>query len=152
MDEEKIIIRHAREGDLKEILKLVCELIEILNNKECVDLNYVPDNLKKIFKENNAYFLVAEEEGDVVGFAHFTTRLTILHPGPSAVVEEIAVKADRRGEGIGEKLLNAIAENCNNIGCSEIEVSTEKANEQAREFYRKLGFSEDAVLFEKHLT
>ena len=104
-----------------------------------------------IFKHDNAHFLIAEEEGEVVGFAHFTTRLTILHRGPSAVVEEIAVKSSKRGQGIGEKLLSEVVENCKKIGCSEVEVSTENSNEKARAFYKKLGFSDDAVLFEKHL-
>jgi ribosomal protein S18 acetylase RimI-like enzyme len=34
-------------------------------------------------------------------------------------------------------------------GCCEIEVSTERSNEAAQEFYRRHGFSHEAVLFEE---
>ena len=149
---DNINIRLARDSDVKAILKLVLELIDVMKNKDMFDISSVPDNLKMIFNNNNAHFLVAEEGESIIGFAHFTTRLTILHPGPSAIVEEIAVSADKRGQGVGEKLLSAVVENCGKIGCSEVEVSTEKGNEKASAFYRKMGFDEDAVLFEKHLN
>ena len=37
---------------------------------------------------------------------------------------------------------------CRAAGCCEIEVSTERSNEAAQEFYRRHGFSHEAVLFE----
>jgi RimJ/RimL family protein N-acetyltransferase len=40
---------------------------------------------------------------------------------------------------------------CQNLGCDEIEVSTEKENTKARDFYKNCGFDEDAVLLERGL-
>jgi RimJ/RimL family protein N-acetyltransferase len=34
------------------------------------------------------------------------------------------------------------------LGCCEVEVSTEKSNAKARRFYKSCGFAEDAVLME----
>ena len=45
----------------------------------------------------------------------------------------------------------AAVKKCTEIGCAEIEVSTEKNNSNALEFYRKCGFKKSAILLEMHI-
>ena len=53
-----------------------------------------------------------------------------------------------RGKGIGGQLLSSAIEKSRQLGCCEVEVSTEKTNIKAREFYKQYGFTERGVLFE----
>jgi GNAT superfamily N-acetyltransferase len=74
-----------------------------------------------------------------------------MHPRPSGLIDELVVKETSRGSGIGKQLVQAAISRCRELGCSELEVSTEKSNVKARQFYKTCGFEEDAVLLELDL-
>lgn len=143
-----IIIREARESDLLTIKKLTLELIETIGNTEGMDIKLIAENCQNLLSKANSYILVAEIEGVVVGFVNFTTRKTILHRGLSGLIDELVVAKSYRGKGLGKQLLSSAIEKSRQLGCCEVEVSTEKTNIKAREFYRQCGFTERGVLFE----
>ena len=143
-----IIIREAKESDLLTIGKLTLELIEAMGDTEGIDIKLIAENCRNLLSEANSYILVAEIEGVVVGFINFTTRKTILHRGLSGLIDELIVAKSYRGKGIGKQLLSSVIEKSRQLGCCEVEVSTEKTNIKAREFYRQCGFTERGVLFE----
>ena len=143
-----IIIREAREADLLIIRKLTLELIEAMGNTEGIDIKLIAENCQNFLSEANSHILVAEIEGVVVGFLNFMTRKTILHRGLSGLIDELIVAKSYRGKGVGKQLLSSAIEKSRQLGCCEVEVSTEKTNIKAREFYRQCGFTERGVLFE----
>jgi GNAT superfamily N-acetyltransferase len=61
------------------------------------------------------------------------------------------VTAEHQGKGIGKQLVLAVMETCRQLGCCEVEVSTEQTNLKARQFYRKCGFDKTEILFELDL-
>jgi GNAT superfamily N-acetyltransferase len=71
-----------------------------------------------------------------------------MHPRPSGLIDELIVSGRSQGLGIGKQLILAAITECREIGCCEVEVSTEKSNAKARQFYKACGFKEDAVLLE----
>jgi len=146
-----ILIREARESDLLTIRKLTLELIEAMGNTEGIDIKLIAENCQNLLSEDNSHILVAEIEGVVVGFVNFTTRKTILHRGLSGLIDEIIVAKSYRGKSLGKQLLSSAIEKSRQLGCCEVEVSTEKINIKAREFYRQCGFTERGVLFEMDL-
>jgi len=143
-----IIIREAKASDLLTIGKLTLELIKAMGDTEGIDIKLVAENCQNLLSENNSHILVAEIGGVVVGFVNFTTRKTILHRGLSGLVDEIIVAKGYRSKGLGKQLLSGAIEKSRQLGCCEVEVSTEKTNIRAREFYRQCGFTERGVLFE----
>jgi len=143
-----IIIREAKTSDLLTIKKLTLELIEAMGNTEGIDIKLITENCQNFLSEANSHILVAEIEGVVVGFLNFMTRKTILHRGLSALIDELIVAKSYRGKGVGKQLLSSAIEKSRQLGCCEVEVSTEKTNIKAREFYRQCGFTERGVLFE----
>jgi len=143
-----VIIREARESDLLTIRKLTLELIEAMGNTEGIDIKLIAENCRNLLSEPNSHILIAEIEGIVVGFVNFTTRKTILHRGLSGLIDELIVAKSYRAKGIGKQLLSGAIEKSRQLGCCEAEVSTEKTNIKAREFYRQYGFTERGVLFE----
>ena len=144
----EILIREARESDLLTIKKLTLELIEAMGNTEGIDIKLIAENCRNLLNEVNSHILVAEIEGVVAGFVNFTTRKTILHRGLSGLIDELTIAKSYRGKGIGRQLLSSAIEKSRQLGCCEVEVSTEKTNAKAREFYRQCGFTERGVLFE----
>jgi len=143
-----ILIREARESDLLTIRKLTLELIEAMGNTEGIDIKLIAENCQNLLSEDNSHILVAEIEGVVVGFVNFTTRKTILHRGLSGLIDEIIVAKSYRGKSLGKQLLSSAIEKSRQLGCCEVEVSTEKINIKAREFYRQCGFTERGMFFE----
>ena len=146
-----IIIREAKESDLLTIKQLTLELIEAMGNTEAIDIKLIAENCQNLLSEVNSHILVAEIEGVVFGFLNFTTRKTILHRGLSGLIDEIIVAKSYRGKGIGKQLLSSAIEKSRQLGCCEVEVSTEKTNIKAREFYRQYGFTERGMFFEMDL-
>jgi len=147
----EILIREAKEYDMLTIGKLTLELIEAMGNTEGIDIKLIAENCRNLLSEVNSHILVAEIKGDVVGFVNFTTRKTILHRGLSGLIDELVIAKSYRGKGIGMQLLSSAIKKSRQLGCCEVEVSTEKTNTRAREFYRQCGFTERGVFFEMDL-
>jgi ribosomal protein S18 acetylase RimI-like enzyme len=146
-----IMIIPATEADLPLIKLLLLELMIAMNDTEGFDVERFLENCRILIKDPAHHLLLAKDKDKVVGLVNFTTRKTILHPGPSGLIDELIVSRSHRGRGIGKILLLAAIEECRKLGCCEVEVSTEKSNTRSREFYRKCGFKEDAVLLEINL-
>lgn len=89
--------------------------------------------------------LVAEEAGDIVGLAVLFTRPASAFAGavPRRVIEldNLVVRADRRGRGIGERLLTEIQRWSREQGATHIEVGVYAFNADARRFYENFGFA-----------
>lgn len=146
-----ILIRDARESDILMIKKLMEELIEVMENTKGIDIGMISKNYQNLLNDSNSHFLVVEKEGTIIGFANFTTRKTLLHSGPSGLIDELVIAKEYRGKGIGQQLINAVIQKCKQLGCCEVEVSTEKTNIKAIEFYKKCGFEERGIIFELDL-
>ena len=146
-----IFIRGAAESDLPVIEKLLEDLINAMDDTEGIEIGFAIKNCERLLNDAGSHFLVAAREGTPVGFIHFTVRQTILHQSPSALIDELVVAEEYQGKGVGKKLVLAAIEKCRQLGCCEVEVSTEKTNLRARKFYKRCGFEEMGMLFELDL-
>lgn len=57
-----------------------------------------------------------------------------------AKLDDVSVKHDRRGKGIGSDLLELLKEQLRKESVTRIDVAVHKDNPEARRFYEKLGF------------
>jgi len=146
-----ILVRKARRTDLPVIRELLVELVNGMDDTECIDMRITHQAWGRLLKDARSHFLVATTQGIPIGFIHFTTRQTVLHRNPSAMIDELVVTKEYQGKGIGKQLVLATIERCKQLGCCEVEVSTEKTNVKARRFYKKCGFDKTEVLFEVDL-
>ena len=131
--------------------RLLEDLTDAMDNTEGIDTGIAIKTFEQLLNDATSHFLVAAMEGTPVGFINFTVRQTILHRSPSALIDEIVVAEEYRGKGVGKQLVQAAVEKCKQLGCCEVEVSTEKANLEARKFYKQCGFEERGMLFEADL-
>ena len=148
---KNFLIREATKSDLPAIGKLLEDLTNAMDNTEGIDIGIALKTCEHLLHDASSHFLVAAMEGTPVGFIHFTVRQTILHRSPSALIDELVVAEEYQGKGVGKQLLLAAIEKCRQLGCCEVEVSTEKTNLKARRFYKKYGFEERGMLFEVDL-
>lgn len=86
------------------------------------------------------YYAVAESGGTVAGYA----RLNAV-AGGAGDLETIAVRADRRGEGIGTALLSRVIAAAADRGCQDVCLYVRADNARARLLYRRTGFTETGV-------
>lgn len=145
------IIVEASESDLPAVVELLSMLSSSLEKSQELDQQQLIANCLSIIIHPHSFILLAKLDGETVGMIDFSTRRTALHPRPSALIDELIVIEEHRGKGIGSSLMTAAIDKCRQIGCCEIEVSTETSNEKARAFYLASGFSGDAILFEMDL-
>ena len=148
---DNIQIDIAAESDLDEVVGLLRELADTVEDQHGIDIKVTAENLAALLGDSKSHLLVARNGGEVVGFINFTVRRTALHAGMCGLIDELIVRSNLRGSGVGRSLVMAAAETCRHLGCVELEVSTEKTNAAARRFYRECGFGEDAVLLEMAL-
>jgi GNAT superfamily N-acetyltransferase len=144
----EITIDLATEKDLTSIKPLLRELMDAMENTTGFDIEQFIQNCRVLIKDPAHYMLVARDKDSILGLVNFNTRKTIMHALPSGLIDELVVTRSSRGMGIGKLLIQAAISKCRELGCGEVEVSTEKSNIEARRFYKACGFEEDAVLME----
>ncbi len=84
----------------------------------------------------------AARSGDgVVGVATVHYRFNVSVGGRLASIEELHVRLEDRGKGLGRALLGAAIEDCANLGISYIEVQTD---DPAKDFYTACGFEAES--------
>jgi ribosomal-protein-alanine N-acetyltransferase len=123
-------IRRAEARDLPLILAA---------EKACFprDLSFPPETLSLLLEE--ATTMVAED-GDVVGF------VTGFVSGEGGKVVTLDVLPERRGKGLGRRLMEALEKEFASVGArfSLLEVAVE--NREALTLYAKLGYAKAAIL------
>ena len=144
-------IRWATLEDLDRIVELLLQLYDVVAERGGLRPEAFEETCLRLLSEKTSYFLVAEREGRLIGFLNFTVRGTCLHPGCSALIDELVIDLDHRGAGVGRCLVEEAVRHCRSLGCSEVEVSTEIANARALKFYKGLGFQEIGVLLERNI-
>lgn len=95
----------------------------------------------------DARVLVADDGADLVGYLLGSWHRTFYAGGPVAVVEEILVREDVRGRGIGRGLMAALEDWAVGHGCVLATLATRRAGP----FYQALGYEESAEYFRKVL-
>ena len=100
--------------------------------------NYDKEINESIFSSNEVDGIVAVEEGDVLGYAsiHYLKKIT----RKSGIIEDVVVKENQRGKGIGKLLVKNLIEKAKKNNCDKIILSSSEKN---LNFYKKLGFQKN---------
>ena len=82
---------------------------------------------------------MAEGAGSVLGFALFFTNFSTFLAQPGLYLEDLYVRSDQRGRGIGKALLSRVGRIAGERDCGRFEWSVLDWNESAIRFYEKMG-------------
>ena len=100
--------------------------------------NYDKKINESIFTSDEVDGIVALEKGNVLGYAsiHYIKKIT----RKTGIIEDVVVKENQRGKGIGKLLVNNLIEKAKKNNCDKIILSSSEKN---LKFYQKLGFQKN---------
>jgi GNAT superfamily N-acetyltransferase len=139
MKDKNLRIRPATASDVPLVLSLIRELAEF--EKLSHQVVATEENLRATLFGPRAVpeVLIAEWQGEGVGFALFFSSYSTFLAKPGIYLEDLFVRPSCRNLGIGQALLQAVAKRALERGCGRLEWSVLDWNENALRFYRRLG-------------
>jgi ribosomal protein S18 acetylase RimI-like enzyme len=140
MTDANILIRLAEPADVEAVRRLLVEtwhdtydsLIGAEKVTEITNSWHSIENLSRQVKTPNSSFLVAEEDGAIVGHALAGAQESVV------VLSRLYVRPDRQRRGIGKRLLEAIvSRHPKNM---KVRLEVEAGNSKGLSFYLREGF------------
>lgn len=86
--------------------------------------------------------LVAKQNEKTIGVAYLACTWTLEKGGPAIWLEELYVRKELRGRGIGERLLAESMQRAAARGIVSMDLEVESSHERAANLYRRHGFEE----------
>ncbi len=132
-------VRAAEPRDVGAIVRLIRALAEFEELTHL--LRVTPETLAPhLFGPRPAAeALVAERDGQVIGFALFFTNFSTFLAQPGLYLEDLFVEPAERGRGVGQSLLEHLARLAVARGCGRFEWSVLDWNVNAIRFYERMG-------------
>ena len=78
--------------------------------------------------------------GEAVGYLALTLGFSLEFHGRDAFIDELFVREEHRGRGVGRRALAFAAEACRALGVRALHLEVERANMPARGLYKSFGF------------
>ena len=152
-----IVIRRSRKQDIFAVQKLMDLLNHTRENyfaKENRPFHQRTKQYSRLNEKNlkREIFLVVESGGVIAGFARGSVDHRSHHKLEKlGYIDEIYVKEEYRGKGLGKKLLSALANEFKQRKCDHIATHTDWENTIAQKLYHSFKMHEVTVEFWKKL-
>jgi GNAT superfamily N-acetyltransferase len=134
-----LTIRSATRADLPLIAQLIRDLAEYEKLAHEVRFDEAVLGEKLFGPRPYAEVVIGELDGAPQGFALFFHNFSTFEGKPGIYLEDLFVRPEARGSGLGKALLAHLAMLATRRDCARLEWSVLDWNEPAIGFYRKLG-------------
>lgn len=136
-----MIIRQANTKDIPDLVELLKELYSIEKDFK-FDARRQKKGLKLLISKpkKTAYVLVAEYKGRCVGMVSAQVVVSTSEGGNGVLIEDMVIRKDYRGRGIGSRLMYAMVSWCKASGIGRMQLLADKNNLPAAHFYKKRGW------------
>ncbi|MDR1353912.1 MAG: GNAT family N-acetyltransferase [Treponema sp.] len=135
---EHIVLREAGERDIPLILEFIRGLAEYEHLLDQVSAT--EDGLaKSLFQDRAAEVLICEYREKPAGFALYFHNFSTFLGKPGIYIEDLFVRPEYRGRGLGRALFARIAAIAEERGCGRLEWSCLDWNEPSIKFYQSRG-------------
>lgn len=128
-------IRRFEPADLERVMEI---------NQICLPENYSPSFFMSIYQRFPETFVVAEEGGEVVGYAMCRAErgfgFGLFGGAKRGHLISIAVLPDFRRKGVASALMREVMKGLVGYGCGDVFLEVRASNIDAVGLYRKLGF------------
>jgi GNAT superfamily N-acetyltransferase len=143
METGALTFRAAREEDLPELVRMLAD--DALGTRREVFSSPVAqgyiDAFAAIQADPNNELIVAMLDGRPVGMLQLTFIPYLTYQGRwRALVEGVRVSSSVRSHGVGRALLAWAIDLARSRGCVMVQLTTDRAREDALRFYERLGF------------
>ena len=134
----EIIIREIEEDDLE---KGFLETLDFLRNASNLDKNKAKEILKKIKQNTNHIIYVAIDNKKIVGSTTLLIEQKFIHDGGLVGhIEDVVVRKDYEGKGIGIKLVTSLLERAKEKNCYKTILD---CKDDVKQFYERIGFKRE---------
>jgi GNAT superfamily N-acetyltransferase len=134
-----LAIRPAGPADLPLIAELIRALAEYEKLADEVRFDEATLGEKLFGPRPYAEVLIGEADGEPMSFALFFHNFSTFEGRPGIYLEDLFVRPEARGAGLGRALLTHLASLAVERGCARLEWAVLDWNEPAIGFYRRLG-------------
>ena len=135
----EIEIREIEEGDLD---KGFLETLEFLRKASDIDKNKAKEILKKIQQNSNHIIHVAVDDNKIVGSTTLLIEQKFIHDGGLVGhIEDVVVRKDYEGKGIGIKLVTSLLERAKEKNCYKTILD---CKDNVKQFYERIGFKRES--------
>ena len=138
-------IRVATEADLPSILALY---VEVEDDGRVLSIEKARSILTRMKSYPDYKVYVAVLGGSIVGTFSLLIMDNLAHLGaPSGVVEDVVVRGDWQGKGVGKQMMRFAMDHCRERRCYKLALSSNLKREAAHRFYDGLGFRRHGYSF-----
>ncbi len=134
-----IEIRKADVNDVPLILEFIQSLAEYERLRDACTATEERLRTSLFSEKPAAEVIIAEASGEPVGFALFFHNYSTFLAQRGIYLEDLFVKPEARGKGVGLALLSALARIAVERNCGRLEWAVLDWNQLAIDFYRRLG-------------
>jgi GNAT superfamily N-acetyltransferase len=138
-------IEFASAKDLPAMADLLAELFTL-------EADFQPDREKqlaglKLILDNPALgrLFVLKVDGNITGMANALITISTAEGGRVLLLEDVIVKAEYRGAGLGRQLVEHVLAWARVEGMSRVTLLADKDNASALGFYQRMGFHHSAM-------
>ena len=141
-----LLIRTAEKKDLESVLELYHCLTEDPEDK--ISLTEAIEKFEKMKTYPDYTLYVAEYNDEIAGTFAVLIMDNLAHRGePSSIVEDVVIRRDLQGKGIGREMMKFAMKISRQKGCYKMVLSSHLRRENAHKFYESLGFKKHGYSF-----
>ena len=135
----EIEIREIKENDLENGF---LETLDFLRKASDLDKNKAKEILEKIKQNSNQIIQVAIDDKKIVGCITLLIEQKFIHDGGLVGhIEDVVVRKDYEGKGIGMKLVTSMLEYAKRKNCYKTILD---CKDDVKQFYERIGFKHES--------
>jgi ribosomal protein S18 acetylase RimI-like enzyme len=131
-------VRRAQPADAETIGRMLYDF-NTEYDQPTPDPRTIARRVRELMGDDLVALLAGDDEAD--GLAVLRFRRSLWTPGLECYLAELYVVPDRRGQGIGRALMEAVIAYAREQGADYMELNTGEDDVAARKLYESLGFS-----------
>jgi GNAT superfamily N-acetyltransferase len=130
----------ATAADAASVARLLGEFRDWMEAPEPSDES-LARSVERLLEDPGTAYLLAAADGEAAGVCQLRFRYGVWLAAEDCCLEDLYVREDARGAGLGRALVEAAVELGAERGCRRIELDTNELNHGAVALYESLGFS-----------
>jgi len=143
-----VSVRLAGPDDIDVVARLLTEFNEH-NGRDWPPLESIRAGVERLIaRDDTEYLLGGDPPAGVVGLRY---RYGVWWDAEDCNVEDVFVRADARGSGLGRDLVSAAIDRARERGCRRMELDTGADNAPAQRLYRSLGFFDSGIFMRRRI-
>ncbi|HZD59330.1 MAG TPA: GNAT family N-acetyltransferase [Anaerolineae bacterium] len=148
-----IAFKIAEISDTDKLLQLIREFYDESGDLIFDDI-LTPAALERLLMDNSlGYVWLIQQDNTAIAYFIITLGYSLEYYGRDAFIDELYIRADYRGKGLGARVIKLAEDFCRTIGVNALHLEVDRTNTRAQAFYRRAGFKDhDRYLMTKLIT